>query len=182
MAKNRVEEELLTCEELDQRKRRKRRRVITVITIIVIIIIILCMRCCGGGNTPGGPNKPWFDFADILPWDGDDQTVYVESSNEFTSIPGFNTIVVNEKQKEIQLYNPKENTVYFIYTITDMSGKELYKTDAIGPGNAVKWNVYNTVGLGTQTLFFKIACYDVETYKECPGIVLEVHTTVMNTK
>ena len=154
-----------------------------IIILLIIIIIILLMRSCSGGPCPlNDTTKPTqglvIDNADD--WDGNLNTSYVDDSGqECIEIPGFSKIAVNKNHKEISLYNFKENTVYFVYTITDIkTGETVLQTNAIAPGKAVKWNVYDTLGVGEFTVLMSISTYDVVTQEECYGSETKVSVLV----
>lgn len=112
--------------------------------------------------TPTCPG-PSFVIDDGGEWDGDNSTIFKEETEEeMIEFPGFTKVVVNEANQEIQLYNFPENTVYFVYTITDATtGDVVFTTDAIAPGNATKWNVYETLGEGTHTVVIETMAWEL---------------------
>lgn len=66
---------------------------------------------------------------------------------EFISIPGYTTLYINKNNKILQLINPAENTVYFVYTI-QYKGETIYQSAKIAPGQAIDADISNKVSIG----------------------------------
>lgn len=63
-----------------------------------------------------------------------------ENSVDYATIPGFKTLTMTADTKEQEVYfqNPTDNNVNLQLTLSLADGTELYKSDLIQPGNAVK--------------------------------------------
>lgn len=63
-----------------------------------------------------------------------------ENAVEYTQIPGFKTLTMTADTTEQQVYfqNPAENKVNLQLTLSLADGTQLYKSDLIQPGNAIK--------------------------------------------
>lgn len=101
----------------------------------------------------------------------------VEASAESIIIPGYADIFLNEKTTSVQLINPDKNTVYMVYTLIN-DGKEVFKTDGIGPGKQITVNLYELLSKGEYDMEFNIATFDVETLSPCNGAKQSVKVTV----
>lgn len=159
----------------------KRQKLVNVIGIIVIVILLLLLISVLRKNdrhhtvespVDGSGNSLVID-EDAIDWNGSKRTDFTEvPEDEGTAIPGYTRIVVNENNQSIQLYNFEDNTSYLIYTIYDSNGKEVFKTNAIAPGKAVYWNVYETMGQGEHVVDMNVSTFDVDTQVECCGAVM----------
>ena len=95
--------------------------------LLAILIIIFCIRGCGNDEiSVGGEPGNDLEFEDVNKWDGTQQQNgdNTTAAQESTIIPGFAKITATEGASTIQLYNPTENTVYFVYTITELETKD----------------------------------------------------------
>ena len=112
-------------------------------------------------------------------WDGSMPTVgeVSEQTAEFTEIPGYAKITITETMQELDLINPKGNTVYFVYTLSEY-GEVLRQTGAIEPDKYVSVNLYELLSKGTHHLKISIECYDLVTQAICNGAVQEVEVFV----
>lgn len=109
-------------------------------------------------------------------WDGNlpqngEQT---EANSESIEIPGYAEMHLSEENQEIQLINPKDNTVYFVYTLKDDKDNVIYESQAIEPNKMISVNLYELLEAGEYKLFFAISTYDIETKAPCNGATQEV--------
>ena len=105
-----------------------------------------------------------------LPQNGEQTTASAES----IEIPGYAEMHLSAENKEIQLINPKDNTVYFVYTIKDDDDNVIYESQAIEPNKMISVNLYDLLEVGEHKLFFAISTYDIETKAPCNGATQEV--------
>ena len=112
-------------------------------------------------------------------WDGVMPTVGEASEQvaEFTEIPGYAKITITESMPELDLINPKGNTVYFVYTISE-NGEILHQTGGIEPDKYVSVNLYKLLSKGVHSLKIAIECYDLETQAVCNGAMQEVEVFI----
>lgn len=70
---------------------------------------------------------PALDKEDETDWDGNPFTSGENSvaNQEVTVIPGYADIIAKSGQSAVPLYNPDENTVYMVYTITEKVNTEI---------------------------------------------------------
>lgn len=126
------------------------------------------------------PNKDPMKIEDGTDWDGNNPVngKNSEASTENIDIPGYANIYLNAEAKTINLINPKGNTVYFQYTISNEEGDVLVETNLISPNKMVEKDLYSLLDKGEHTLSFMISTYDVETMELCNGAIMEVKTII----
>ncbi len=62
------------------------------------------------------------------------------AASDTTAIPGYDTIHMKAgtQDQTVRLYNPAENSCYFLISIVLPEGKEIYRSDLMAPGKAVE--------------------------------------------
>lgn len=93
------------------------------IWLIPILIGLLIGLCIAFRPSDSANNIPLDDGAD---WDGEAHKngSNSQASAETITIPGFSSITVDKNSRELQLYNLDNNTVNFVYTITENLSEE----------------------------------------------------------
>lgn len=131
-----------------------------------------------GRSAPSGTGTDPADLeiANGQDWDGKlpQNGELNQASSESIEIPGYAEMHLDAGNKEIQLINPKGNTVYFVYEIKDEGGKTIYESKAIEANKAVNANLYDALGVGEHKLSFVISTYDVKTKASCNGATQDV--------
>ncbi len=96
--------------------------------ILLIPITLAIVAAVWLNFNPSG--IPPIEEDDMEDWDGNSHMngENSDASTESTTIPGFANITVNKSSPSVQLYNPPENTVRFVYTITEQTSKKVLKT------------------------------------------------------
>ena len=154
--------------------------------ILPILLLLLMIGGIGTGiwiASDGGKVNPItsenLTIADGSDWDGKmpSNGQETQASSEMTEIPGYADLYVTKEKPKLQLINPTNNTVYFVYTIS-VGGKEIYKSDAIAPGKVIEWNAAENLSKGEHQATFQISTYDVETQTGCNGATQDVKITV----
>lgn len=124
-------------------------------------------------------DKIGFDLEDGKDWDGENKKNNSKQITDSTVIPGFVPLEITKDDPYIQLGNPKENTVYFVYQIVDdKTKKTVYQTNAIKPGKAVEWNPYEQLKKGKYKLNIIISTYDLKTSRGCNGAKQQMDLTL----
>lgn len=97
-------------------------------------------------------------------------------------IPGFEklTLKAGLKEQNVQLYNPNENSCYFMITILLADGTELFQSELLAPGsslNKIKLSRIPEPGIYEDAML-RYSCFDMETLKGLNGantkFILEV--------
>lgn len=98
------------------------------ILLIPIILGLLAGLCFINPSVP--VDDPLSMEDDMDDWDGNDHKNggNSEASADSTTIPGFAQVRASGEDDSVQLYNPKENTVKFIYTITEQASEKTVET------------------------------------------------------
>lgn len=77
-------------------------------------------------------------------------------------IPSYGNLDISEEYPNVELTNPKENNVNFVYTIYE-DDNILYETKTIKPGEMESVDLMELLGEGEHNLSFKISTYNIET-------------------
>lgn len=97
-------------------------------------------------------------------------------------IPGFTKSIfkAGKKKQDILLYNPKENSCYFMISILLADSTELYQSELLAPGDSlttIKLTHVPDPGIYEDTIL-RYSCYDMNTLKGMNGantkFILEV--------
>lgn len=79
-------------------------------------------------------------------------------------IPGYYEVYASAEKPEIELFNPPDNTVYFVYDVKDAKTQEtVYRSLIVEPGMADMWNAYEQLspeGTRDLDLLFVIETYE----------------------
>ena len=97
-------------------------------------------------------------------------------SEETTVIPLYENFTLPKNESKINLTNPKENTVDFIYEIYQ-DEEVIFTTDKIKPGNQYTVDLSNYFEVGEYDLVFKTRCFiedkEVNGTEESVKVVIE---------
>lgn len=116
-------------------------------TTKTILIVLLAVILVGGGVAVGINWNSWFK-SDEVPADIDDNAEdYTGNKDTYTGkkntdtidIPGFDSMSLKAgtKEQSVNLYNPKENTVYFKMSIYLKDGTKLWESKLVEPNKAI---------------------------------------------
>jgi len=164
---------------MQKKKDRKSKRTTMVWLVAgIIVVILLLLRSCR--QTPPQQSAGDFDISDVPR-----QTA--APPDKVTEIPtitfeGKLRYEITSSAPEIELKNPKENSVDFIFTLLDeKSGELIVRTDKVAAGKYVYVNVadfYSEPGVYPVTL--NIATYDVQTGEQKNGLNQTVEIVVVS--
>lgn len=101
---------------------------------------------------------------DVVEWDKELEDK--SGTGAGIKIPGYGEITVGagEKNWQITLANPKENSCYFQYEITiDEEEQPIYTSDYIEPGKAIReFPVTTPLEQGDHEIYFHISTYSMD--------------------
>ncbi len=149
--------------------------------IVLALVIVFAIRALNKTEEP--PATPTYsqplEIEEGTDWDGKMPQNGENSKAETGSIeiPGYANLFISEQEPDIQLINPSNNDVYFVYKITN-GDDVVYETKAIEPGKTVDVPLGTILGSGEYQLSFEISCFDVVTQAPCNGAVQTVKLTV----
>lgn len=103
------------------------------IPLLLLLLPLLAALSLGlyFGTRPNQPiDPPGIEDDNTHDWDGNEHNNGSNSkaASENTVIPGFASVTANQTANNVQLYNPKENTVKFVYTITEQISEKKIAT------------------------------------------------------
>lgn len=88
-------------------------------------------------------------------------------------IPGFAQITfkAGTKEQNVKLYNPKENSCYFMITILLADNTEIYQSELLAPGSSLtKIKLSKVLEPGIyEDAILRYSCFDMETLKGLNG-------------
>lgn len=142
-----------------------------ILFFILLAVLMLFLVLKPGNEVKEGPGLLIEDEHAI------EEAEPVKGRAETIDVPGYSRIEVSEDHRNLQLINPEGNTVYFAYTLSE-DGVELYKTNAIMPGNSVIVDMYELLDVGEHQLKFTVSTFDMETEGACNGAVQNVTVVV----
>lgn len=112
-----------------------------------ILIVLLAVIFVGGGVAVGINWNSWFGnekaSADIddnaKDYTGNKDTYTGKKNTDTIDIPGFDSMSLKAgiKEQSVNLYNPKENTVYFKMSIYLKDGTKLWESKLVEPNKAI---------------------------------------------
>lgn len=104
-------------------------------------------------------------------------TITEKDSPETTSIPGYELIRMKSGQldQSVRLYNPSENSCYFLITIYLPDGKEIYRSDLIAPGDSIdRIRISAKLEKGTtENAMLVYSCYSVGNLQPMNGATVK---------
>lgn len=102
-------------------------------------------------------------------------------SADSIAIPGYERLVLKagQKQQDVLLFNPENNTCFFVFEILTEDGKLLYKSGLVEPGKALyKIELSEPLKAGSYPATLRYSCYAEGTLAQLNGadvnITLEV--------
>ena len=162
----------------NRKKRLDKKNIIIILLVILLIILAIFLMKGRPSESPTG--KELLAVENGMEWDGNNPQSgkNSEANSDSIDIAGYANLYLSEEQKMVKLINPKGNTVYFKYVITDETGNILVETGLIAPNQMVERDLYSLLSKGEHTLSFTISTFDVETQEPCNGAVTEVKTVI----
>lgn len=156
----------------EEKESNKNRIIIGLIIVLILMMLLLLFKSC---NT--SPQQKKYNDLEI------EQDKKIDSNNQkgkntdTISIPGYSDITISDKNKNLSLINPEENTVYLVYAIYE-NNEQIAETKAIKPGNMTDVNLKDILSTGEHSLTIKINTYDIETHESCNGATQTIICTV----
>lgn len=176
---------------------------VTRLTLIPLLLFLLPFLLCGLKNCARQPTKvcqtePTTVIAEnttehklptdpnSIDWNGEFPTNHTDSSwgQDEIELIGYDKLVVTEKHPQVNLINPKGNTVYFKYRVI-ANGVATFETELIPPNMYIPWNAYSVLtnagfsnADGEIELVFNILTYDLETKSPCNPATIKTTITI----
>lgn len=95
------------------------------------------------------------------------------STSDGITIPGFSSVVFSagNAEQNLKLYNPEQNSCYFIISLLLPDGTEIYKSGMIKPGETIeKITLSEPIKAGSYDgSIVRYDCYDSGTLKQLNG-------------
>jgi len=103
-----------------------------------------------------------------------------EKTKQQISFYGYGKCKVSKNRPAIELYNPRENSVKMVFTLSDAkSGELIARTDEVAPGKYVYVDVVSFYRAhGTYNVNIDTSTIDAETGMEMNGMHQEMEVTI----
>lgn len=90
---------------------------------------------------------------------------------EYISFPGYNDMTYTDPSQTMNLYNPADNGVYFIFVAEDPETEEaIWESEKIYPGESYKWDIQSYFGKGDHVCNLAIQTFDVDSDAAMNGL------------
>lgn len=99
---------------------------------------------------------------------------------EYFELVGFGQLELNDSNRNLNLINPSENSVYLSFDVI-YNDDVLYQTKLIEPGKMEQYDVYSCLDAGKHTITYSINVYDINDQKPLwKGIKQEQEIIIRN--
>jgi hypothetical protein len=183
--------EINTIIEEEQKKTNFFRKIVfgfMIITVILLLYIAFnlcnCNCNCNGTHNPTTEDpEPTIDFDPTAHEPAETEPEPAELLQESISVPGYGDKIYMPEGSDIlnlKMYNPKNNTVYFQYSIIlDDTGEVIYQSEQIQPGLEITEQYLNTAFVpGEYPITIKIDTIDVDTHAKANGATIQSNLIV----
>lgn len=140
----------------------------TGIHLALLAIALLIGLAVGGFFNKGDKTK----IADATKYAEDQDYSEIEESDSI-SIPGYDTLyfTADQKEQEVQLHNPQDNTCYFKMSLILSDGTCIWTSDLLEPGKEFeKITLDKTLKAGTYSdVTLKYECYSLKDQSQLNG-------------
>lgn len=82
------------------------------------------------------------------------------TDEDYFELVGFGQLELNENNRNLNLINPSENSVYLSFDVI-YNDDVLYQTKLIEPGKMEQYDVYSCLDAGKHTITYSINVYDI---------------------
>lgn len=149
--------------------------------IVIIIIILILLIVIGGLIIIINSNN----LSNVLEISNNQ----IEAANpirtnsvdeEYFELVGFGQLELNDSNRNLNLINPSENSVYLSFDVI-YNDDVLYQTKLIEPGKMEQYDVYSCLDAGKHTITYSINVYDIDDQKPLwKGIKQEQEIIIRN--
>ena len=155
------------------KKKRKRNVILLIIAFILIILLCLFLRSCGAGGEPVAETERVYEENCTYSYD----TPIPSQENKRLNIALAESYHITDEYPVFYIGFPEENIFDVVFTIKDMEGNELYRTQYVAPGTNVGIDGTKFLEKGEQQVecLVSVYCHDLGTLiSDCTTIVLNI--------
>ena len=155
-------------------KQKKKKHSIFSIYLLLVLLILLCLllRSCQIGDNPiPEPDRVYEE--DVTPKRG---TVLYSGENRRVNLAIAGSYRITDEYPVFYIGFPKENVFDVVFTLKDLDGTELYKTDYVAPGTSVAIDGTTFLEKGEQQIECLVSVY----LQDSGGLVSDCTTVVLN--
>ena len=155
-------------------KQKKKKHSIFSIYLLLVLLILLCLllRSCQIWDNPiPEPDRVYEE--DVTPNRG---TVLYSGENRRVNLAIAGSYRITDEYPVFYIGFPKENVFDVVFTLKDLEGIELYKTDYVAPGTSVAIDGTTFLEKGEQQIECLVSVY----LQDSGGLVSDCTTVVLN--
>ena len=155
-------------------KQKKKKHSIFSIYLLLVLLILLCLllRSCQIWDNPiPEPDRVYEE--DVTPNRG---TVLYSGENRRVNLAIAGSYCITDEYPVFYIGFPKENVFDVVFTLKDLDGTELYKTDYVAPGTSVAIDGTTFLEKGEQQIECLVSVY----LQDSGGLVSDCTTVVLN--
>lgn len=163
-------------EQNEDKDKKKLKRDVILLIVIFILIILLCLflRSCGTGNETVAETERVYEenctssYGNPIP----------SEENKRLNIALSESYHITEEHPVFYIGFPEENIFDVVFTIKDMEGNELYRTQYVAPGTNVGIDGTKFLEKGKQQVecLISVYCHDLGTLiSDCTTVVLNIN-------
>uniref|UniRef100_UPI0040573797 hypothetical protein n=1 Tax=Agathobacter sp. TaxID=2021311 RepID=UPI0040573797 len=164
-------------EQKEDKDKKKRKRDVILLIIVFILIILLCLflRSCGaGGEEPVAETERVYEENCTSSYDNP----IPSKENKRLNIALSESYHITDEYPVFYIGFPEENIFDVVFTIKDMEGSELYRTQYVAPGTNVGIDGTKFLEKGEQQVecLVSVYCHDLGTLiSDCTTVVLNIN-------
>lgn len=145
----------------------------TAVQLALLVIALLIGLAVGGFFNKNDKTK----IADAVKYAEDQDYSEIEESDSI-SIPGYDTLTfaADQKEQEVQLHNPQDNTCYFKMSLILSDGTCIWTSDLLEPGKGFeKITLDKALEAGTYSdVTLKYECYSLKDQTQLNGAEIKL--------
>ena len=168
------EEENQEQEKEQLKKQKKKKHHLFSIYLLLVLLILLCLflRSCQIWDNPiPEPDRVYEE--DVTPNRG---TVLYSGENRRVNLAIAGSYRITDEHPIFYIGFPKENVFDVVFTLKDLNGTELYKTNYVAPGTSVAIDGTEFLEKGEQQIECLVSVY----LQDSGGLLSDCTTVVLN--
>ena len=168
--------EKMKTKQKENKEEKKRKRDVIFLIIVFLLILLLCLflRSCGAGEEPVAETERVYEenctssYGNPIP----------SQENKRLNLALSESYHITDEYPVFYIGFPDENIFDVVFTIKDMEGNELYRTQYVAPGTNVGIDGTKFLEKGEQQVecLVSVYCHDLGTLiSDCTTVVLNIN-------
>lgn len=160
----------------NKKEQRKKRVIRILIAIIILIILCLCFRSCRARDKPA-PDRIYEEDCTITSKPDGDISVSVEDTAKRLNLAVTREYHISDEKPLFYIGYPRDNVYDVVFTLKDMEGSELYRTNYVAPGTNTAVDGTAFLEKGEQEIHCAVNVYSRDSGRllsDCTPVVLNI--------